>query len=319
MRAFAIDRAGETGSLRDLPVPALESGSVLVRVRAAGVNPIDWKNREGRYGHAGPFPKILGQDVAGVVERVADGVTAFTAGDRVFGIARKHGGYAQYTIVPAQAQGEPLATIPDGLSDEQAAALPTPALTALAALEILGMREDKTVLILGAAGAVGGFAVQMARARGARVAGTVSGNAAEAQALGADDVFDTKSGDVYAAIRQRYPDGVDAVLDLVSSDGEAIKKLAAVMRRGATIVSTNHVADEGWFASGGMKAVNIVMNETPQSSRAGLDRVARMALDGTITVRVAAVRPLAEGGDVLNRMQNHTLDGKVVLAVDGEA
>lgn len=317
MRAFAIDHPGERGSLRDLPVPALDAASVLVRVAVAGANPVDWKNREGRYGGGGASPRILGQDFAGIVERAGDGVTDLRTGDRVFGIARTHGGYAEYTVVPTDARGEPVATIPQNLSDEHAAALPTPGLTALAALELLGAGAQTTLVILGAAGAVGGFATQMARARGAHVTGTVNGDPDVARSLGAEDVFDAKDGDVYAAIRTRHPDGVDAVLDLVSSDGEAIKGAARIVRDGGKLVSTNHAADEAWFASKGIQATNIVMNQTPQSSRAGLERIARMAVDGTITVRVAAVRPLADAADVLDGMKNHTLDGKIVLAVSG--
>ena len=319
MRAFAIDKPAEKGSLHDLPAPQLAPGTVRVRVTYAGVNPVDWKIREGRYGDPGPMPKVLGQDIAGVVEAVADDVNDFKPGDRVLGIARKSGGYAEQTLAFDHDQAQPLAVIPDGVSDEQAAALPTPALTALASLVVLGVTAGTTVAILGAAGAVGGFAVQMAKDRGARVIGTVSGNADEARALGADDVFDTKAGhDVYAAIKQKYANGVDAVLDLVSSDGDAIKKVAPILHEGGRLVSTNHVADEDWFKSQGIVATNIVMNETPQSSRAGLDQVTKMVLDGTITVRIAGTKPLAEAGDVLDGMKNHKLSGKYVLTISGE-
>ena len=181
MRAFAIDDYGQIGTLRELPAPEPAAGQVLIRVTAAGVNPVDWKTRDGP-GGSKPLPLILGQDFAGVVER-GDGASEPREGARVFGVARTHGSYAEQTLVAAGSHGEPIAPIPDGVSDEQAAALPTAGLTALASLEILGVRQGSTVLILGASGGVGGFATQIAHHRGARVIGSARSDPERVRAL----------------------------------------------------------------------------------------------------------------------------------------
>src|ERR1700721_4501241 len=111
MRAFAVDRFGEDRALRELPDHVVGPGELLVRVTMAGVNPVDWKIRDGAHGPRS-FPLILGVDFAGVVEAVGSGVTDFRSGDRIFGAARKHGSYAQRTVVPASGTEQPTARIP---------------------------------------------------------------------------------------------------------------------------------------------------------------------------------------------------------------
>jgi NADPH:quinone reductase-like Zn-dependent oxidoreductase len=313
MRAIVIDQFGEKGSLREIPDPRPGADEILVRVTAAGVNPIDWKVRDGK---AGPraFPLVLGQDFAGVVEAAGANVTRLREGQRVFGVARAHGSYAEKTVVPTIVQEQPVAAIPDGVNDDQAAALPTPALTALASIEWLGVADGTVLLIAGVAGAVGGFASQIAKARGAHVIGTVKGGsgAAEAHALGADEVIDAEAGDPFDQVKEAQPGGIDAVLDLVS-DGETLKKNAAILKPGGKLITTVHVADEAWFTARGLKAYNIVMNQTPQSSPEGLETVARLVLDGTLTVRIAQTSPLAEGAAVLDGVKAGRIHGKAIL------
>jgi len=316
MRAIAIDKLGELGSPHELPDPQPGPDDVLVRVTVAGVNPIDWKNRDGHYGGAQPpFPFVLGQDFAGTVERAGANVRRLREGQRVFGIARAHGAYAEKTLAPTLVQEQPVAPIPEGLSDEQAAALPTPALTALASIEWLGVAKGGTVLIAGVAGAVGGFAAQIAKSRGARVIGTIKGgDANEVRALGVDEVIDATAEDPFAQVKRAHPDGIDAVLDLVS-DAEAVKKNADVLVAGGRLVTTIHVADEAWFTARGLRAYNIVMNRTPQSSPDGLETVARLVLDGTLTVRIAQVAPLADAPQVLEAVKAGKVRGKALLRV----
>jgi|GEM_PF-5705897 len=170
MRAFAVRSFGEPASVHDQPVPAAND-AVLIRVRFAGVNPPD-NNLLGRLTAASSYPFVVGIDFAGVAERVPTGDHGLRAGDRVFGMARTHGAYGEYTAVAPAAQLEPGARIPDGVADDQAAALPIPATTALRTVELLQVAAGQHVLVMGAAGAVGGYAVQIARTRGAHVIAT---------------------------------------------------------------------------------------------------------------------------------------------------
>jgi NADPH:quinone reductase-like Zn-dependent oxidoreductase len=313
MRAIVVDNFGERGTLRELPDPQPGPDEILVRVTAAGVNPVDWKIRDGLSGQQRAFPLVLGQDFAGVVERTGANVERLRAGQRVFGVARAHGSYAEKTVVPTIVQEQPVAAIPDGLSDELAAALPTPALTALAAIEWLGAGAGTTLLIAGVAGSVGGHAARIASARGARVIGTIRGGSPdEARALGAAEVIDASAGDPFAQVKQAHPDGLDLVLDLVN-DRETVKKNADIMKPGGKLVSTIHVADEAFFTQRGIRALNIVMNQTPQSSPQGLETVARLVLDGTLRVRIAQESPLAEAVDVLDAVKAGKVRGKAIL------
>ena len=152
MRAFAVRKFGEAPAILDLPVPA-DEGAFLIRVKIAGVNPIDYKLVE-RLTASSPFPFVLGADFAGVVERVPAGQSDFKVGDRIFGMARTHGAYAEQTAVMPRAKNEPLAHIPDGVTDEQAAALPIPGVTALQSLEMLGVAAGQRVVVMGATGGV---------------------------------------------------------------------------------------------------------------------------------------------------------------------
>jgi len=179
MRAFAVQSFGEAALVQDLPVPA-DVGAVLVRVTFAGVNPLD-SNLLGRLTAASPYPFVVGIDFAGVAERVPAGDHGLQAGDRVFGMARAHGSYAEYTAAAPGAALEPVARIPDGVTDEQAAALPIPATTALRTIDLLEVTAGQQVVVMGAAGGVGGYAVQRARCRGAHVIAAARGDAGEAR------------------------------------------------------------------------------------------------------------------------------------------
>src|ERR1700678_2752240 len=283
MRAFAVRKFGEAAAVLDLPIPGAD-GAFLIRVKYAGVNPIDYKLVE-RLTATSPFPFVLGADFAGVVERVPAGERDFKIGDRIFGMARTHGAYTEYTAVAPGGKTEPLAHIPDGIADEQAAALPIPAITALASLNLLGVTAGQRIVVMGATGGVGGYAVQMARARGANVIASVRGDVQEARSLGAEDVYDTNTADVIDALRKSYPDGVDAVLDLVNGP-EAIRRDAEILKPGSTLVSTIFAADEAWFATHNITAHNHASSNNPLLSPQGLSDVARMLADGTITARI---------------------------------
>jgi NADPH:quinone reductase-like Zn-dependent oxidoreductase len=310
MRAFAVRSFGEPASVHDLPVPAAD-GAVLIRVRFAGVNPLD-SNLLGRLTAASSYPFVVGIDFAGVAERVPAGDYGLQDGDRVFGMARTYGSYAEYTAVAPAARMEPVARIPDGLADDQAAALPIPATTALRTVDLLEVTAGQQVVVMGATGGVGGYAVQIALSRGAHVIATVRGDVGEARRLGSGEVYDSQAGDVIDALRAAHPDGVDAVLDLVNGP-DAIRRDADVIRPGGRLVSTIFAADEGWFAQRQITARNHASSANPLISPHGLVTVAQMLADGAITARIRSAVDLADAGQVLDELRHGGLRGKAVI------
>jgi NADPH:quinone reductase-like Zn-dependent oxidoreductase len=310
MRAFAVLRFGEAPAIHDLPVPAAD-GAFLLRVAYAGVNPLD-NNNLARLTASSAYPYVLGIDFAGVVERVPAGGNELRAGDRVFGMARTHGAYAEYTAVTPGAKSEPVAPIPDSVTDEEAAALPTAAVTALRTVELLGVTAGQRLVVMGATGGVGGYAVQMALSRGAHVIATVRGDPDEARRLGAGEVYDSQAVDVAAALRAAHPDGVDAVLDLVSGP-DAIRGDAEFIRPGGRLVSTIFAADEGWFAGRQITAHNSASSANPLLSPQGLTEVAGMLAEGTITARIRSTVELDGAGQILESLRRGGLRGKAVI------
>jgi NADPH2:quinone reductase len=313
MKAIVIDRAGESGRLADIPAPKPGPGDAIVRVTYAGVNPIDWKVRDGHAGQIDRFPFVLGQDFAGVVESAGSDIRSVVAGDRVFGVARGWGSYADQTMMRERVAASPFARIPDGVDDATAAALPTPLLTALGALELLNVGNGTRLIIAGAAGSVGSAALQMARARGAEITAIVkAGQIERARALGASRAVDESSG-LDALGDAKF----DAVLDLVS-DGETLKRYTTALRPGGSLVTTIHDADVEWFAARDRVASNITMAQTPQSSPRGLETVARFVADGTVKVEYSQ-RPLDEAPQILDDLSAGRGGGKIVLRVTSVA
>jgi NADPH:quinone reductase len=310
MRAFAVRSFGEPASVQNLPVPANDE-AVLIRVRFAGVNPLD-NNLVGRLNADSWYPFVVGIDFAGVAERVPAGDHGLRVGDRVFGMARTHGSYAERTVVAPAAPMEPLAKIPDGVADDHAAALPTAAITALRTMDLLEVAAGEHVVVMGATGGVGGYAVQMARSRGAHVIATVCGGDGEARRLGAEEVYDSESADVVDALRAAHPDGVDAVLDLFNGP-DAIKRDADVIRPGGRLVSTIFAADEDWFAQRKITAHNHSSRANPLISPQGLAAVGQMLADGTITARIGSTVDLEGAGRVLDDLRHGGLHGKAVI------
>ncbi|HEY3907395.1 MAG TPA: zinc-binding dehydrogenase [Streptosporangiaceae bacterium] len=332
MRAFAVLSFGDQPELVDLPIPAADGG-FRVRVNIAGVNPVDHK-MVGRLTAGSSFPFVLGVDFAGVLEEVPPSEMELRVGDRVFGMARQHGSYAEYTALPASSPNlpTPIARIPDDVTDEQAAALPVAAVAAIGSLELLGTGAGQRLVVTGAAGAVGGYAVQMAKHRGAHVIATVrsaarglpsagrtagvfpKSGADEARRLGADEVFESGDGDVVTAILAAHPDGVDAVLDNVS-DEVATRRDAELLGPGRRLVSTVHAADESWFADHQITARNISGPANPFASPAGLSELARLVADGTIDARVRTVVPLDEALQIHDRLRQGGLSGKALIRI----
>jgi NADPH2:quinone reductase len=311
MKAVVVERLGEAGSLKDLPVPHPASHEILVRVVAAGVNPIDWKRRNRA---DEKFPFILGQDFAGVVSATGDRVTKYREGERVFGLSDS-GAYAEYTIVPEDEQGQPVAKISDEVGDADAAALPTAGLTALASVEALQVEKDGMLLVLGATGGVGMFAVQIARDRGARVAGTGRSTSEEfARSLGVQEFIAYDRDDIVAAVKAEHANGIDAALDLVD-DADAIKKIAEVIRPGGRIASTIRAADVDWFAKRSIQAQNIAVFETLSASHRGLRALLELVEQQRVRVAIAKEYPLAEAVEALDDSKRGTVNGKLVITI----
>ncbi len=213
--------------LDTVPRPAPKSNEVLVKVHFAGVNPVDWKIRSGLYKDFMPVPLPFtpGLDCSGVVEEVGSEVTNLKKGQAVFGIAS--GTYAEF----AAAGAGDVAPKPDSVSFERAAAVPVGALTAWQAVEDAKVAAGQTVVVTGAAGGVGLFAVQFARLKGAKVIGTASkGNLAFVRSLGAERAVDYAEGDLGARI-----EGADAVIDTVG--GAALESSYALLKRGGILVT----------------------------------------------------------------------------------
>ena len=317
MKAASIDEFGgpERLRIRDRPRPKLAPDAVLIRVAAAGVNPVDWKICAGRLEGAFPhvFPLIPGFDAAGEVEAVGAAVTRFAPGDAVFGYLRKHfigeGTYAEFVTAPEDI----VETAPRSIGILEAAGVPTCALSAYQVINgALAVSAGDVVAIGGAAGGVGGFAVQMAAARGARVIGVASAaNHEYVRSLGAVDVIDYHDADEAGVLRAAAGDGgVDAALDVIGGDG--LELLMQAMRQGGRVAS---LVDQGVEA----KAAEHELTGSYVFGRAVPGHLAHIASEidaGRLSVRTETV-PLSDAAEALRRSASGHAHGKLVLAIAG--
>src|ERR1700730_10333497 len=294
VRAVVIHEFGgrDRLELADVPDPRLLPDGVRIGIRAAGVNPVDWKTREGRQQARFPhvFPVILGWAPAGVVEEVGPAARWFRRGDEVFAYCRKHfigeGTYAEQVVVPDSF----VARKPAELSFEEAAAVPLAALTAYQCLvERLQVKPDETVLIHAAAGGVGHFAVQIAAALGARPIGTASPrNHDFLRELGCVDAVDYHDGEL--------PRGGRA---LVSIGGETLERTLAVAGRTISIVQPGE----------GHQYVYV------RPSGAELSDLAHWLADGRVRVHLETAFPLEQAAGAHGLLEEHHVRGKIVLTV----
>ena len=243
----------------DVPDPTPAPGEVLVRVAAASVNPYDAFLAMGAMKEYLPyeFPAVIGTDLAGVIEGIGDGVDGFAVGDRVFGtIGRKPSVHDGSFAELAAAQAAALAGTPDGVGHRDVATLGVAGTTALGAIEALGPLEGSKVLIVGATGGVGSFAIQLAAARGAHVIASVRpGDEAFVTELGASETVDY-TGDLAATVRERHPEGVDGLIDLVNRDPAAFASLVGLVRTGGRASSAVGGAGEA-TEIGGVAVANV--------------------------------------------------------------
>ena len=333
MKALLMRAPGapEVLELADVPMPELDDArELLVRVHAAGVNPLDTKIRKLHFMYPEHLPAILGCDGAGVVERVGSGVTRFRPGDEVYffngGLGREPGTYAQYTVVDAAHA----ARKPKRLSMSDAAAIPLVTITAWEALvERIALARDETALIHAGAGGVGHVAIQLARHLGARVATTVSGGdkAKLARDLGAELAIDYRERDfVDATLEWTGGRGADAVLDTVGGDTFCQSFGAArVYGRVATLLSTACELRDVNRARLRNLTVGFVQMSAPaylgladarRRQTGVLERCAPLFDDGTLRVVVSDALPLERAADAHRIVEAGHATGKVVLQID---
>lgn len=315
MKAYALTTPGKPAALVDLPDPESPAGGALVRVRAASVNGMDVYQASGALASMMPhdFPVVVGRDFAGVVEAVGDGRTDVSVGDEVIGFIPATpplhvGSWAE--LVPA-GPDVPLARKPAGLSDEVAAAIPLAGATALDVLDAVDLEEGDTVVVAGATGGVGSFVVQFAAHRGATVVATALAGDEEAhvRALGAGETVDYAEGDVAGALRTRFPDGIDVLIDLANRD-DPFTELASLVRDGGRIATTMGAADVEALAARGVRATNVMATPTPEK----LTEVAEHVDEGSVRVKVQETFPLEKAGAAIGAFAAGTL-GKLVLKV----
>jgi NADPH:quinone reductase-like Zn-dependent oxidoreductase len=314
MHAIAEDEFGGPATLRNLPIPKIGADEVLIRVRAAGVNPFDWKVADGvlKDEKEHRFPLILGFDAAGAVERVGAGVSRLFEGDEVYGYFSKpvigEGTYAEYVSAPAVI----VARKPEVVGFAEAAALPMPALTAMDLVDAVDLGEGETVLIVGATGGVGSYAVQLAARRGARVIATARGaNEAFVRELGATETIDHTREELVEIVRAAHPDGIEAIIDVVSGH-EVLSRMAWLIKEGGRIASSVFAADVEGLAERGIKATNISMQ--PNAQR--LEELSWMVDAGEISVSLERTFGLERAREALEESRRGHVRGKIVLLVD---
>ncbi|MFG3059728.1 NADP-dependent oxidoreductase [Streptomyces sp. NPDC048231] len=310
MRAVCQDVLGGPEVLKVVEVerPAPRTNEVLIRVRAAGLNPTDWKHRA-TGGFLGKPPFVLGWDVSGVVEETGIGVATFKPGDEVFGMLSYpfgHGSHAEYVSAPARA----FTHKPSSIDHVQAGALPLVSLTAWQALvETAGLQRGQKVLIHAAAGGVGHVAVQIAKARGAHVIGTASAGKHDfVRGLGADELIDYHDTDFAEAVRD-----VDVVLDTVG--GDYVQRSLRTLRKGGilvTILPRGSKELAGQAEALGVRATEMLVD----ADRHGMRTVAELVEAGKLRATIAGTFPLAEAAKAHELGDTGRTTGKLVLLMD---
>lgn len=304
MKAVRIHEYGGLDALRyeDAPKPSAKDGEILVKVHAAGVNPADWKVREGKYkpDRLPPLPMILGFDLAGTVESLGDGVTSFQIGDAVY--ADVVAAYAEYAAFDAS-----LAALkPRSLDFAHAAGVPVAALTAWQALfDHGGLKSGQTVLIHGGAGGVGTFAVQFAKHIGAHVITTASArNRDFLLGLGADKVIDYNT--------EKFEDVVkdaDVVFDTVGGDTQ--ERSWQTLKRGGVLVSIVQPPNADTAKEHGVRAV--IFSAAGKADQ--LAEIGELIDAGKVAVTIDTILPLADARKAQEISQSHHARGKIVLQV----
>ena len=249
MRAYVLESFDAAARLSEVPVPEISDDEILVRVHSVSVNPVDLAIASGgaRDWLEYRFPVTIGRDLAGVVEAVGPAVAGFASGDRVFGYIAEdqahRGSFSEYVAIP---EGQFVIHQPEEIGATEAGALGLASVTATMCLDAAGVSNGTRLLINGATGGVGSYAIQIAKARGASVIASARPGAEEehVRGLGADEVVDWSGGDVGSAVRELHPEGVDALIDIVTGDPGALAALAVgVLKADGKVATTLNAVD----------------------------------------------------------------------------
>lgn len=315
MRAIAVNEFGGRDNLRlvNLPVPEIGENDILIEIMAAGVNPVDWKIREGMLRHRIPheFPLVPGWDAAGVVVKAGPNARLFSEGQEVYAFCRKpvvrDGTYAEYVSVPQDCA----ALAPRNMSFEEAATVPLAALAAYQSLfDSAMLAPGETVLIHAAAGGVGTFAVQLARDKGANIIGTAGARNHEyLRSLGASAAVDYNSRDFRDAVREFHPGGVDVVFDCVG--GDTLARSADVLHKDSRIVSIADPYGVRELKKNGRRCEFVFVEPNHEQ----LSELTRMIEAGRLGTHIAAAFPLEDAAKAHELSESRHVRGKIVLTV----
>ena len=312
MRALHVPTAGAQPQLGELPTPSASEGTVLVRVKAAGLNPVDNGIASGMMSEMIPheYPLVLGRDAAGVVEAVGEGVEGISQGDQVFGHVLpappiQAGTLAEYVVLPAAA----VAPKPQGLDFVSAAAIPLSGAAAAQSIDAIDPQAGQTVLVNGAGGGVGSFALQLLAARGLTVIATATPDSAQRlRELGATTIIDRTAGSVVDQVRAAHPDGVDALINLAPGYNPQEVPIGAV-RRGGKMASTSAMPDEETLATAGVTGSQVMATAV----REVVAPLAEQAAAGKLKVTVDSVVPLEQAAEALGTIAAGKANGKIVV------
>lgn len=309
MKAIVIKEYGNRDVLEytetDRPQP--KDDEILVKVHAAAVNPVEWKIRAGdgeRFGLK--LPLILGGDIAGTVEEIGDGIENFKKGDAIYGMTASggfSGGYAEYALVKADG----IAPKPESLSFEEAAAIPIAALTAWQSIfDLADLQSGQRILITGASGGVGSFAVQFAKAKGAYVIGTASGRNEEfVRSLGADEFVDYTAQKFEEVVKE-----VDVVFDTVG--GETQARAFQTLKKGGFLATSAGTPSEEKAKEFGVEAEFVFCKPNAQQ----LAEINRLIEDGKVKIHIETILPLAEVKKAHELSESGRTRGKIVMTVN---
>lgn len=311
MRAYAIDDFGKPGAIREMPDPEPAAGQVRVRVAASALNPFDNFVVNGylkdRMEHR--FPLIPASDLAGTVDAIGPDATGFAIGDHVFGI-RGTMVIGEGTLAElATASTGTIAKRPDGVSEAEAAAMSLAGVSALMTVDAANPKPKDVVVVVGASGGIGSYAIQLARLRGAHVIGvTSSANIDYVKALGVEEVIDRTAGDVLEAIKAKHHDGVAAIID-TGSDAPTLARLSEAVRKGGSVVSMKGAAAVDELAKRGITGTNVQTQVTTER----LEHLADLAVAGKMKAPKIQTFTLEHAGEAFKLLGHGA--GKLVVTI----
>jgi NADPH:quinone reductase len=315
MRAITLNDFDSGAALRDVPDPEPGANEIRVRVHTASLNPYDFfvANGLAKGMMEYDFPVTVGADFAGIVDKVGEEVSRYSVGDEVFGFVStpptlKLGTWAEYLVVPEDMF---VAAKPANATMLEAGALGIAATAALTAVEAIDPQPGETVLIVGATGGVGGYALQLAAARGAAVIATSRAEDEERlRGYGAADTIDYKKTDVAATVRDRYPDGVKGLIDTVNQT-EGLNAMAELVADGGHVASPLAQLDPDELVKRNVTATFVMASPAPDR----LTAVAEQVDAGNLKVPIQSVHPLDGTLDAFEEKAQQGTHGKLALAI----